>query len=406
MQPKDIQSSEVHNIHESQIVPKRLDEEHKATKTFQQSFIKMPRFEDSYCLINKLEPIVKSLNFARQESDTNLTSLLVTNEKILFYQITQAEELLSEITQEATQADCGSMVEHDSILKTKIKHLKKLLNVLLEKSWRRKKYKTARGTKPSQDTEYDKVVEISLKLERVACTQHQKEVEMRKIKIWHDVYKTYTEKQSLFGLGPFLDHNIRDPMNFQMLKKMLNVALPSTRIVLLSIFYCKNKRNFNSFRGWFTPTINFLTLYSKDLTDVGGLLLRISKISHRILENITLDSFKISGSQLKRFFMLVKHVKCVRICFCKLNFTEVIDLDTCLKGTTIRKLLTTQLARSDYSDWENKPEGFSNFIESLSKSDLKISLQTICIGEDSLRKAFIEQVLAGSELSHVDLNME
>ncbi|CAI2368061.1 unnamed protein product [Moneuplotes crassus] len=354
----------------------------------------------------KLEPIDKSLNFACQEPDTTLSSLLVTNEKILSYQITQAEELLSEITQEVSQADCGSMTEHDPTLMTKIEHLKTLLNVLLEKDWRGKKCKTDRGTKLGQDTEYNKAVGISWKLERIACAQHQKEVEMRRIKIWHDVYKTYTEYEISFARDSVLFHNIKDYLDFRMLTKVGNLALPPMRKVRFSILYCRSKENSNFFKEWFPPTINSLIICSKGLAAVGGLLLRISPVSHRILESIFLDSFKISGSQLKRFFMLVKHVKYVSIRFCKLSFTEVIDLERCLKGTTIEKLCTVELSRSNCSDWGNKPEGFSNFIESLSKSDLKISLQTIYIGERFLCETFIKQVLAGSELNHVDLNME
>ncbi|CAI2374011.1 unnamed protein product [Moneuplotes crassus] len=262
-------------------------------------------------------------------------------------------------------------------------------------------HKTDESSKLSRDAGRIKDDQESLKLEQVSSTQHQRECALLNLKTWHYANKAFLSHLNLYGSSSYINLNLLKHTHFGFVKKMKSLTLPSLdRVDLFNIkFDRKNKDAF--FKKCFPIKIlNFrISLYC--LTDASKLLLRLSRVSYKVIQQIGLATLIIDESQMRKLFMLVKHILRVNLSFCKLNFTKVIDLDTCLKGTAIEDLHIFSCGGKMFSDWVNKPDNCSKFIESLSKSDLKNSLKKVFVHEAQVERDFARQAILKSELKHV-----
>ncbi|CAI2375722.1 unnamed protein product [Moneuplotes crassus] len=255
---------------------------------------------------------------------------------------------------------------------------------------------------PTEEEYWDKIAQESIKLEG-ALSIHLKECEVLQLKAWYGVYKAFFDSWATFERSRSMNLNFAQPQHLKVSKKMKSLTLPSLRTVnWLNVSFTRKWKD-AFFKKCFLSRIQCFSVSLNELSDSRRLLLRLSQVSYKVTKVITFYFLIINESQMKRLMMLVKHIMKVRLSSCKLNFVEVIDLSKCLRRTTIEELHTSDCARSIFSNWVNKPEGFSNFIESLSKSDLKSSLQKFHLDETQLDKDFAKEVFLKNKFKDVML---
>ncbi|CAI2374894.1 unnamed protein product [Moneuplotes crassus] len=131
---------------------------------------------------------------------------------------------------------------------------------------------------------------------RILAARDQKESEMLHQKAWISVYNMSFDRYNFYERSYILDIDYAQPKYFDVMKKMKSLTIPSVnRVYVLNVeLDRKNKDVF--FEKCFPSCILWFEVSFNCLTDLSKLLLRLSKVSYKIMKQITFTKLNINES--------------------------------------------------------------------------------------------------------------
>ncbi|CAI2375028.1 unnamed protein product [Moneuplotes crassus] len=227
-------------------------------------------------------------------------------------------------------------------------------------------------------------------------------------KFYSDFSKAIMDEEQLeyFLINNWLSLDLKNSTNNFFCKKMLNVPLGPKRGITFNDLSKPNKHIKNFLTNCIPPNgVQILILKAAILCKIDAYLPIILHLSSKIPKRISLTNFKISSMQLKRFLGANRQKKAMEFTYCKFSFKTVPDFDRYLERTEIQRMYFCCCEEDGFSDWVNHPEEFENFINGLSQSDLKDSLQQVGYGwKCELKRSYVVSIFEKYGLGHVRIH--
>ncbi|CAI2368926.1 unnamed protein product [Moneuplotes crassus] len=166
-------------------------------------------------------------------------------------------------------------------------------------------------------------------------------------------------------------------------------------------------RHFRDFLEFSLPNkTNFLYFYSSNKMDLkrSNYLNFLLRISSKVLQIVSFESFCIGLSSLKRLVAAYKHVGGLRLWDCRLSIPSVPDFSKALSNCQIQELDLYRSRRSYNSDWGDNFNEFKNLVQGLASSpDLRLSLKEVNITHCEVNQDEVEQTFEENRLGGVKI---
>ncbi|CAI2371949.1 unnamed protein product [Moneuplotes crassus] len=169
----------------------------------------------------------------------------------------------------------------------------------------------------------------------------------------------------------------------------------------------KNRHFCDFLESSFPDKISGLYFNSSNNMDLkrSNYLNSLVRISSKVLQEATFNSFCISLSSLKRMVAAYKHVRVLGLYYFKLSISSAPDFSKALSNCQIQELELYGSGYSDRSDWKHNFDKFKNLVQGLASSpDLRLSLKEVdithCgINQDEVEQTFEENRLGGVKIT-------
>ncbi|CAI2371825.1 unnamed protein product [Moneuplotes crassus] len=170
----------------------------------------------------------------------------------------------------------------------------------------------------------------------------------------------------------------------------------------------KNRRFvLNFLQSSFPNKIKILDFWSSGQMDLKrcNYLNSLTTLSSKVVQKVDFRNFSIGPPQLKKLVAAFRHVRTLRLEYCRLSIPSVPDLSKALKNCQIQGIDLEGSGNSSRSDWENNFDEFENLVKGLASSpDLRLSLKIVFVsycGGVTQNKA--EQVFEENQLEGVKI---
>ncbi|CAI2371742.1 unnamed protein product [Moneuplotes crassus] len=196
--------------------------------------------------------------------------------------------------------------------------------------------------------------------------------------------------------------------NEKLLKSLKCLKLFDIDWLSLDEIDSKNRRFvLNFLQSSFPNKIKRLDFQSSGLMDLkrSNYLNSLTTLSSKVVRQVSFRNFSIGPPQLKKLVAAFRHVRTLRLEYCRLSIPSVPDLSKALKNCQIQKIDLEGSGNSSRSDWENNFDEFENLVQGLASSpDLRLSLEIVFVsycGGVTQNKA--EQVFEENQLEGVKI---
>ncbi|CAI2371842.1 unnamed protein product [Moneuplotes crassus] len=190
----------------------------------------------------------------------------------------------------------------------------------------------------------------------------------------------------------------------KLLKSLKCLKLFDIDYLVLRYIDSKNKRFvLNFLQSSFSNKIKALEFWSSGQMDLKrcNYLNSLTRLSSKVVRQVEFGDFSIGLPQLKRLVAAFKHVRILRLIYCRLSIPSVPDLSKALKNCQIQKIYLQGSGNLTRSDWKNNFDEFENLVQGLASSpDLRLSLGKVfafyCgVTQNKAEQAFEENQLGG-----------
>ncbi|CAI2370122.1 unnamed protein product [Moneuplotes crassus] len=210
-----------------------------------------------------------------------------------------------------------------------------------------------------------------------------------------------------------------DPSNYKLVKKLQKITLiwlDEVRIINISERHPELAKSILS--GLVPRKINHLELRADQFVKIEKFMDGFTCANLKVQIKVTLYNFNIKnqlclknkGEKIKddywlvKFFQEYKHVKAIKFSECILDFEDISDFSRALKNTSIETLTFGEKYGCYKRCWLGfNGKRFHNFIEGISNSDLKKSLQILCFPQCFEAEQNTVSVLKDNGLDHVEI---
>ncbi|CAI2371934.1 unnamed protein product [Moneuplotes crassus] len=152
-----------------------------------------------------------------------------------------------------------------------------------------------------------------------------------------------------------------------------------------------------------TEELNFWSGDQMDLKRC-NYLNSLTRLSSKVVQQVDFEDFSIGLPQLKRLMAAFKHVRALRLQYCRLSIPSVPDFSKALKNFQIKRIYLNGSGASDRSDWENNFDEFENLVQGLASSpDLRLSLKGVSVSDCGVTQNGVEQVFEENQLGEVNI---
>ncbi|CAI2371869.1 unnamed protein product [Moneuplotes crassus] len=130
----------------------------------------------------------------------------------------------------------------------------------------------------------------------------------------------------------------------------------------------------------------------------------LTTLTSKVVHEVSFSDFSIGLPQLKRLVAAFRHVRALRLTYCRLSIPSVPDLSKALKICRIQEINLEGSGDSDRSDWENNFDEFENLVQGLASSpDLRLSLEEVDVSLCGVTQNKVEQVFEENQLGEVNI---
>ncbi|CAI2371931.1 unnamed protein product [Moneuplotes crassus] len=168
----------------------------------------------------------------------------------------------------------------------------------------------------------------------------------------------------------------------------------------------KNRRFVNFLQSSFPNKIKKLAFVSNDLMDLKrpNYLNFLTRLSSKVAHEVYFRDFRIGLPQLKRLVAAFRHVRTLRLQYCRLSIPSVPDLSKALKNCQIQKIYLFGSGDSDLSDWKSNFDEFVNLVQGLASSPyLRLSLEEVFVNDCGVTQNKVEEVFEENQLGGVKI---
>ncbi|CAI2363049.1 unnamed protein product [Moneuplotes crassus] len=143
---------------------------------------------------------------------------------------------------------------------------------------------------------------------------------------------------------------------------------------------------------------------SFQLKSIAVYLNKITRISSRVLEEISFRRFNINHQQLRKILVAFKLTKELKFIDCRISVLKILKFSDSLKNSEIMKLDFSQCGTLIRRDWNDYPLIFLNLIQGLSTSlHLKLSLSEITVNSTGIQESNAREILDANGFTNVKL---
>ncbi|CAI2383454.1 unnamed protein product [Moneuplotes crassus] len=203
--------------------------------------------------------------------------------------------------------------------------------------------------------------------------------------------------------------DFRDLRNAKLAQSFKHLKFFDTNFVDFGCVDSKNKHFCDFLESSFPDKTNHLCLYSWNKMDLkrSNYLNSLLRVSSKVLQRVTFDSFCIGLPSLKKLVTAYKHARVLRLWDCRLAIPSVPDFSKALTNCQIQKLGLDGSGCSDLSDWENNFHEFKNLVQGLASSpDLRLSLKEVVICNCGVNQIEAKNILEENQLGGVKIITE
>ncbi|CAI2371976.1 unnamed protein product [Moneuplotes crassus] len=207
-------------------------------------------------------------------------------------------------------------------------------------------------------------------------------------------------KNSEIYIHPYSRESVKLAQSYKYLKFF------DTHYVIFHDIVSKNRHFVNFLESSFPDKINILYFKSDYKMDRKrfNYLNSLVRISSKVLQKASFNSFCIDFPSLKRLVAAYKHVGVLGLWDCTLSIPSVPDFSKALSNCQIQVLDLNCSGGSDCSDWENNFDEFKNLVQGLASSpDLRLSLEEVDICDCLVNKDEAEETFEENQLGRVKI---
>ncbi|CAI2368029.1 unnamed protein product [Moneuplotes crassus] len=229
--------------------------------------------------------------------------------------------------------------------------------------------------------------------------------------VWSAVHKNMkspntTGEDEYFRSEDSLLINCADNTNQRLLKRLKGINLTILNEVELCNISEDNLKDAKSVLNNLIPMkVNELSLRAWGQIQISPYMTEIIRGSSRTQTRLTLERFRINHLQVVKIFAACKHLKAIKLCLCEVTLKKFPDFSKALQGTSIQTLSLVDITcvLLIFKPGRRYRTGLEAFLNCLSRSDLKNSLQSICFGQMFKDSSYVYSIVDSSGFGHVEL---
>ncbi|CAI2373130.1 unnamed protein product [Moneuplotes crassus] len=171
----------------------------------------------------------------------------------------------------------------------------------------------------------------------------------------------------------------------------------------------KNKHFEDFLESSFPNTTNQLYFLSENWMDLNkpNYLNSLTRLSSKVIQTVTFESFYIGLSQLKRLVVTYKNVRVLALVHCRLSIPSVPDFSKALTNCKIQELDLHESGNSYCSEWEKNFGQVKSLTQGLSGSpDLRLSLKKVDFTDCGVNQNEVEKIFEENQLGEVEIIMD
>ncbi|CAI2372064.1 unnamed protein product [Moneuplotes crassus] len=168
----------------------------------------------------------------------------------------------------------------------------------------------------------------------------------------------------------------------------------------------KNRHIVDFLESSFPDKTNRLFFRSNNIMDLNrsNYLNQLINLSSKVAQLVAFDNFRIGLPQMKRLVAAYKHVRALRLGYCKLSIPSVPDLSKALTNCQIQEINLGGSGNFDRSDWENNFDQFKNLVQGLASSpDSRLSIKKVYISRCGVSQYEAEQIFDENQFGDVKI---
>ncbi|CAI2371907.1 unnamed protein product [Moneuplotes crassus] len=204
-----------------------------------------------------------------------------------------------------------------------------------------------------------------------------------------------------------LSIELYDICNVKLLKSLKCLKFFDIHFLCLGQIDSENNRFvLNFLQSSFPNKIRKLVFGSSGQIDLkrSSYLNSLTRLNSKVVQQVLFRYFSIGLPQLKRLVAAFRHVRTLRLTYCRLSIPSSPDLSKALKNCKIQEIGLIGCGDSDRSDWENNFDEFENLVQGLASSpDLRLSLDKVLVYYCEVTQNKVEQLFEENQLGGVNI---